>query len=121
MGCDGLYIETKDLRVTLECCNILLGRQNIPMSISDSYYKNKTKLKNFHISLLISFGLCFVLYIFAYFKFMFLYKIFFGVLFLSVLHCFYRVLILHNHVKDKMKEKRKNGIKPVFDIDIIED
>ncbi len=47
------------------------------MLINDSYYKNKTKLKKFHISLLICFVLFFILFILAYFRFMFLYKVVF--------------------------------------------
>lgn len=38
-----------------------------------------------------------------------------------MLHFFYRGHVFHDHMKDKMKEKKKKGIKPVFDIDIIED
>lgn len=36
-------------------------------------------------------------------------------------HAFYRGNVFYDHMKDKMKEKKKKGIKPVFDIDIIED
>ena len=91
------------------------------MSINDSYYKNKTKLKNFHISLLICFVLFFILFILAYFGFLILYDIFFCVTFLSILHTFYIGNVFYNHMKNKMEEKNKKGIKPAFDIDIIED
>lgn len=91
------------------------------MSINDSYYKNKTKLKKLHISLLICFVLVFILFILAYLRFMFLYKVLFFITFLSMLHFFYRGHVFHDHMKDKMKEKKKKGIKPVFDTDIIDD
>lgn len=91
------------------------------MSINDSYYKNKTKLKKFHISLLSCFVLFFILFILAYFRFMFLYKVFFCVMFLCIFHTFYRCFVLNQHVMDKMKEKKKKGIKPVFDTDIFDD
>ena len=91
------------------------------MSINDSYYKNKTKLKNFHISLLICFVLFFILFILAYSKFIFLYKVVFYVMFLCMFHAFYRCFVLNQHVIEKIKEKKEKGIKPVFDIDIFED
>lgn len=91
------------------------------MSIHDSYYKNKTKLKKFHISFLVTLILFFLLSILAYFGFLILYKVFFCVTFLSMFHTFYRGNVFYNHIKDKMKEKKRKGIKPVFDIDIIED
>ena len=91
------------------------------MSINDSYYKNKTKLKKFHISLLMCFILFFILFILVYFGFFILYDIFFCVTFLSILHTFYRGNVFYNHMKNKMEEKKKKGIKPAFDIDIIED
>lgn len=91
------------------------------MSINDSYYKNKTKLKNFHISLLICFVLFFILFILAYSKFVFLYKVVFCVMFLCMFHAFYRGHVFYSHMKNKMEEKKKKGINPAFDIDIIED
>lgn len=84
------------------------------MSINDSYYKNKTKLKNFHISLLICFVLFFILFVLAYSKFMFLYKVVFCVMFLCMFHAFYRCFVLNQYVVDKMREKKKKRHKTCF-------
>lgn len=90
------------------------------MSINDGYYKNRTKLRNFHISLLICFFLFLTLVMLAYLRFVLLYKIVFYVMFLCILHAFYRCFILHQHVMGKMKKRRK-GVDPTFDIDIFDD
>ena len=52
------------------------------MSINDSYYKNKIKLKKIFISACQSvLFYFFILFILAYFRFMFLYKVIFCVMF----------------------------------------
>lgn len=48
------------------------------MSINDSYYKNKTKLKKFHISFVIYLILFAITGVLAYLQFMNLFKLFFS-------------------------------------------
>lgn len=89
--------------------------------MNSKYYHKKSKLKQFHVSALICFILFIFTCIFIYFKFILLSKLFFYATFISYLYFMYSLNIFYNHMKDKMKEKKKKGIKPVFDIDIIDD
>lgn len=91
------------------------------MSTNDGYYKTKTKLKKFHLSLLVCFILFLILVMLAYFRFIILYKITFYVMFLCMFYSFYQCFFLHRHVMDTMKKKKEKGIKPAFDIDIVDD
>ena len=89
--------------------------------MNDGYYKNKTKLKKFHISFVIFLILFAISGVLAYFQFMTLFKLIFFIVVLSFFYVFYRGNVFYNHMKNKMEEKKKKGIKPAFDIDIIED
>lgn len=91
------------------------------MPMNDGYYKNKTKLKKFHISFVIYLILFAITGVLAYLQFMTLFKLFFFIVVLSFFYVFYRGNVFYNHMKNKMEEKKKKGIKPAFDIDIIED
>lgn len=69
--------------------------------------------------------ICFILfiftYIFIYFKFILLAKLFFYATFISFLYFMYSLNIFYNHMKNKMRQKKENGVNPIFDTDIIDD
>ena len=89
--------------------------------MNDGYYKNKTKLKKFHVSFVIYLILFAITGVLAYLQFMTLFKLFFFIVVLSFFYMLYRGSVLYAHSKEKMLQKKKKGIKPVFDIDVIDD
>lgn len=89
--------------------------------MNSKYYHKKSKLKQFHVSMLIYFILFIFTYIFIYFKFILLSKLFFCATFISFLYFMYSSNIFYNHMKNKMRQKKENGVHPIFDTDIIDD
>lgn len=89
--------------------------------MNDGYYKNKTKLKKFHVSFVIYLILFAITGVLAYLQFMTLFKLFFFIVVLSFFYFMYSLNIFYNHMKNKMRQKKENGVNPIFDTDIIDD